>query len=54
VLANDTLQKRLICRTFSDCTTAPRKGLLSGCFPLDEFYATRPEAETLKKMKRGG
>jgi 2,4-dienoyl-CoA reductase-like NADH-dependent reductase (Old Yellow Enzyme family) len=54
VLANDTLQKRLICRTFSDCTTAPRNGLLSGCFPLDEFYATRPEAETLKKMKRGG
>ena len=24
-----------ICRTFSDCTTAPRKGLVSGCYPLD-------------------
>ena len=32
-----------ICRTFSDCTTAPRKGLVSGCYPLDEFYKSLPE-----------
>ena len=24
-------------RTFSDCTTGPRK-LISGCFPLDDYY----------------
>jgi NADPH2 dehydrogenase len=32
------IQRKLICRTFSDCTTAPRKGLPSGCYPLDSFY----------------
>ena len=32
------LEKRLICRTFSDCTTAPRNGIISGCYPLDKFY----------------
>jgi len=52
VLENGALEKRLICRTFSDCTTAPRNGLPSGCFPLDEHYAKRPEAATLKKLKR--
>ena len=29
-----TFQHRLVCRTFSDCTTAPPKGLPSGCYPL--------------------
>ena len=53
VLEKSTLEKRLICRTFSDCTTAPRNGLPSGCFPLDEYYAKRPEAATLQKLKRG-
>jgi len=52
VLENGALEKRLICRTFSDCTTAPRNGLPSGCFPLDEHYAKHPEAATLKKLKR--
>ncbi len=52
VLENGSLEKRLICRTFSDCTTAPRNGLPSGCFPLDKYYAKRPEADTLKKLKR--
>ena len=52
VLKNSTLEKRLICRTFSDCTTAPRNGLPSGCFPLDEYYAKRSEATALKKLKR--
>ena len=27
-----------VCRTFSDCTTAPRNGLVSGCYPLDAHY----------------
>jgi len=42
------LQTKLICRTFSDCTTAPRNGLISGCYPLDRHYAEKPEAATLK------
>jgi NADPH2 dehydrogenase len=33
-----TLQHKRICRTFSDCTTAPRNGLPSGCYPLDNYY----------------
>ena len=31
-------QRKRICRTFSDCTTAPRNGLPSGCYPLDNYY----------------
>ena len=45
------LNRRLICRTFSDCTTAPRKGLPSGCYPLDEYYRNSPYAEKLKQAK---
>ena len=44
---------KLICRTFSDCTTAPRQGLKSGCYPLDKHYAVQPEAKELKELKRG-
>src|SRR5204862_3966681 len=29
------MAEKRICRTFSDCTTAPRGGLMSGCYPLD-------------------
>ena len=39
-----------ICRTFSDCTTAARKGLVSGCFPLDPYYKQLPEAATLREQ----
>ena len=38
VLNGAPLQRKCICRTFSDCTTGPRIGLVSGCFPLDPFY----------------
>lgn len=51
VLAGKPLARKKICRTFSDCTTAPRKGLVSGCFPLDEHYKGLPEAEQLKAIK---
>lgn len=51
VLAGRPLQRKSICRTFSDCTTAPRHGLVSGCFPLDRFYATHPHAARLKEVK---
>ena len=44
---------RLICRTFSDCTTAPRNGLPSGCYPLDPHYTRLPENAVLKAVKKG-
>jgi 2,4-dienoyl-CoA reductase-like NADH-dependent reductase (Old Yellow Enzyme family) len=52
VLAGRRLQKRQICRTFSDCTTAPRAGLVSGCFPLDPFYKEHPQRIELARVKR--
>ena len=45
------IDRKRICRTLSDCTTAPRNGLVSGCYPLDEFYKSRPEAVELKVIK---
>ena len=46
------LSARTICRTFSDCTTAPRLGLVSGCYPLDRYYAAKPESQQLKALKK--
>ena len=46
-----TLARKKICRTFSDCTTAPRNGIISGCFPLDPYYKTLPQAAELRKVK---
>jgi NADPH2 dehydrogenase len=51
VLAGRPYQRKRICRTFSDCTTAPRNGLISGCYPLDPYYKERPEAEELTQIK---
>ncbi len=50
--AKGAIEKRFICRTFSDCTTAPRNGLISGCYPLDKFYTAKPEAAQLKEIKK--
>ncbi len=47
-----TLEKRFICRTFSECTTAPRNGIISGCYPLDKYYTQRPENAQLKEIKK--
>ena len=52
VLEGRPLQVKRLCRTFSDCTTGPRFGLVSGCYPLDEFYKQRPESKELKIAKR--
>ena len=52
VLAGRRPDRRRICRTFSDCTSAPRNGLASGCYPLDPFYRARPEAAQLQAAKR--
>ena len=47
VLAGRPLARKKVCRTFSDCTTAPRIGEVSGCYPLDPFYKARPEREAV-------
>ncbi len=52
VLGGRALDRRLICRTFSDCTTAPRSGLVSGCFPLDDFYKAHPQRVELAAAKK--
>jgi 2,4-dienoyl-CoA reductase-like NADH-dependent reductase (Old Yellow Enzyme family) len=53
VLAGQPLRRKSICRTFSDCTTGPRLGMVSGCYPLDPFYVAKPEAaEILKRRPR--
>jgi NADPH2 dehydrogenase len=52
ILQKGAMSPRFICRTFSDCTTAPRNGIISGCFPLDDYYRARPEAQELKQIKK--
>ena len=51
ILEKGKLDHKGLCRTFSDCTTAPRNGLLSGCFPLDDYYANLSDAEKLQIAK---
>ena len=54
-LAGTVPERGLVCRTFSDCTTAPRNGLRSGCYPLDAFYKELgPEAATMKRIRAAG
>ena len=52
VLAGAPLKRKLVCRTFSDCTTGPRNGLKSGCYPLDPFYKDHPDRVELTRAKR--
>jgi 2,4-dienoyl-CoA reductase-like NADH-dependent reductase (Old Yellow Enzyme family) len=52
VCADAPLVRGRLCRTFSDCTTAPRHGLVSGCYPLDPEYKERPERVELARVKR--
>ena len=52
VLRDGTMKKKRLCRTFSDCTTAPRNGMVSGCYPLDLLYKKSPEAKTLAEVKK--
>ena len=47
----NAIQHKRICRTFSDCTTAPRKGLPSGCYPLDKYYKMSELGKRLKTAK---
>lgn len=51
-LLDGEMKRKLICRTFSDCTTAPRNGIVSGCYPLDKFYKDTPEGKRLVELKK--
>ena len=51
LLADVPLQRKRICRTFSDCTSGPRNGLVSGCYPLDPSYTQHPDAARLRQAK---
>lgn len=50
--AGTKIQRKLVCRTFSDCTTAPRNGLPSGCYPLDNYYKNSDAARQLVEIKK--
>ena len=52
VLAGRPMQRKRLCRTFSDCTTAPRNGMVSGCYPLDHHYKKSPEMAVLTQVKK--
>jgi 2,4-dienoyl-CoA reductase-like NADH-dependent reductase (Old Yellow Enzyme family) len=52
ILAGRPMQKKRICRTFSDCTTAPRNGLVSGCYPLDGHYKNSCKFAELRDIKK--
>ena len=47
-----TITNKLICRTFSDCTTGPRNGMISGCYPLDKHYSAKQEFQKIKEIKK--
>lgn len=51
-LAGRDLARKKVCRTFSDCTTAPRNGIISGCYPLDAYYKSLPERAQLVEIKQ--
>ncbi len=52
VIDGKALARKKICRTFSECTSAPRNGMISGCYPLDPFYKARPEREQMLALKK--
>ena len=52
ILSGRGMQKKRVCRTFSDCTTAPRNGMVSGCYPLDAYYKKSPEFKELAAVKK--
>jgi 2,4-dienoyl-CoA reductase-like NADH-dependent reductase (Old Yellow Enzyme family) len=52
ILSGAPIDRRRICRTFSDCTTGPRSGLISGCYPIDDYYKSMPIRADLAKAKR--
>ena len=53
VLAGRPVARKRVCRTFSDCTTGPRNGVVSGCFPLDPFYKAHPDRAAVERARPG-
>ncbi|MFY9571842.1 MAG: NADH:flavin oxidoreductase, partial [Blastocatellia bacterium] len=51
ILEGRPLVRKRLCRTFSDCTTAPRNGLPSGCYPLDGYYKGTEASRQLQQIK---
>jgi 2,4-dienoyl-CoA reductase-like NADH-dependent reductase (Old Yellow Enzyme family) len=51
-LKKGKLERKKVCRTFSDCTTAPRNGIVSGCYPLDPYYKGMPEYAQMQELKK--
>lgn len=51
-LAGRPPDRRRLCRTFSDCTTGPRNGMVSGCYPLDPDYRRSDNWQRLQALKR--
>jgi 2,4-dienoyl-CoA reductase-like NADH-dependent reductase (Old Yellow Enzyme family) len=51
VISGAGMRRKQVCRTFSDCTTAPRHGLPSGCYPLDKEYRESDAATQLRDIK---
>lgn len=52
LLYEGAIRRKRLCRTDSDCTTAMRNRLVSGCYPYDPFYKSLPEAAALREIKR--
>jgi len=52
IIAGRGIDRKSVCRTFSDCTSAPRAGLPSGCYPLDAHYKQSADAVRLKEVKQ--
>jgi len=51
VLEGRAMARNLVCRTFSDCTTAPRNNFPSGCYPLDRYYKESELGARLQSVK---
>lgn len=52
ILSGQPIDRKRLCRTFSDCTTGPRNRMVSGCYPLDPHYKARPEARVIQAIRR--
>ena len=51
ILAGRSIQRRRLCRTFSDCVNATRAGIPSGCYPLDDHFAASKDAEAVRRIR---
>jgi len=52
VIRGRPMQRKQVCRTFSDCTNAPRAGVPAVCDPLDNDYKHTTAAVSPRQWKR--